>query len=138
MSDFLVIVFDTAEQATQARMSLKNLENDGYVKLDDAAVVTRTTEGKVTVKNKLDSSVAIGALGGSLIGLLLASIFFPLASTLAGAAVGGMISHIFHKDDDQTFVKEVTQKIEPGNSTLFLMISQGVNMVITALEPYKG
>lgn len=138
MSDFLVIIFDTAEQAKDARMSLKGLEHDGYVKLDDAAVVTRTVDGKVNVKNELDSGVAMGALGGSMIGLLLASVFFPLAGIMAGAAVGGMIGHFFHKDVDQTFVKEVKEKIEPGKSALFLMINQGINMVITAMEPYKG
>jgi uncharacterized membrane protein len=138
MSEFLVIIFDTAEQATQARMSLKSLESEGVVKLDDAAVVTRTIDGKVNVKNQLDSGVAMGALGGSLIGLLLASVFFPLAGIMAGAAIGGAIGHFFHKDVDQAFVKEVTQKIEPGKSALFLMISQGVNMVIAAMEPFKG
>jgi uncharacterized membrane protein len=138
MSEFLVIIFDTAEQATQARMSLKSLETEGVVKLDDAAVVTRTSDGKVNVKNQLDSGVAMGALGGSLIGLLLASVFFPLAGIMAGAAIGGLIGHFFHKDVDQAFVKEVTQKIEPGKSALFLMISQGVNMVIAAMEPFKG
>jgi len=138
MSEFLVIIFDTAEQAMQARQALKSLERDGHVKLDDAAVVTRTADGKVTVKNQLDSGVAMGALGGSMIGLLLAGIFFPLAGLMAGAALGGVIGHYFHKDVDQAFVKEVTQKIEPGKSALFLMIAQGVDMVVAALEPYKG
>ena len=138
MSELVVIVFDTAEQAMQARSSLKDLEREGVVKLDDAAVVTRAQDGKVTVKNQLDSGVKMGALGGSLVGLLLASVFFPVAGILIGAAAGGAIGHMLHKDVDQTFVKEVTQKIEPGKSSLFLMINAGVGMVITALEPYKG
>jgi len=138
MSEFLVIIFDTAEQALQARQGLKSLEKEGQVKLDDAAVVTRTADGKVTVKNQLDSGVAMGALGGSMIGLLLAGVFFPLAGLMAGAALGGVIGHFFHKDVDQAFVKEVTNKIEPGKSALFLMINQGVGMVIAVMEPYKG
>jgi uncharacterized membrane protein len=138
MTELLVIIFDTAEQATQARISLKSLEKEGQLKLTDAAIVTRTTEGDVKVKNELDSGVAMGALGGSLVGLLLASVFFPLAGIMAGAAVGGLIGHFFHKDVDQAFVKEVTQKIEPGKSALFLMIDQGINMVIAAMEPFKG
>jgi uncharacterized membrane protein len=138
MTELLVIIFDTAEQATQARLSLKGLEKEGAVKLDDAAVVTRAEDGKVSVKNELDSGVAMGALGGSLVGVLLASVFFPLAGLMIGAAIGGMIGHYFHKDVDQTFVKEVTQKIEPGKSALFLMINTGIGMVISAMEPYKG
>jgi uncharacterized membrane protein len=138
MSELLVIIFDTAEQAKEARLSLKGLEKEGMVKLDDAAVVSRGEDGKVTVKNELDSGVAMGALGGSLVGVLLASVFFPVAGILIGAAVGGAIGHFFHKDVDQTFVKEVTQKIEPGKSALFLMINNGIGMVITAMEPYKG
>jgi uncharacterized membrane protein len=138
MSELLVIVFDTAEQALQARLSLKGLEKEGVVKLDDAAVVSRALDGKISVKNELDSGVAMGALGGSLIGLLLASVFFPLAGLMVGAAIGAAVGHFFHKDVDQTFVKEVTQKIEPGKSALFIMINTGVSMVIAALEPYKG
>ena len=138
MSELLVVIFDTSEQATQARMSIKSLESEGVVKLDDAAVVTKSEDGKVEVKNQLDSGVAMGALGGAMVGLLLASVFFPLAGILIGAGAGGLIGHFFHKDVDQTFVKEVTQKIEPGKSALFLMISQGVNMVISAMEPFKG
>jgi len=138
MSELVVIIFDTAEQAIQARKSLKGLEKEGVVKLDDAAVVSRSQEGKVSVKNELDSGVAMGALGGSVVGLLLASVFFPLAGLMIGAGVGAAVGHFFHKDVDQTFVKEVTQKIEPGKSALFIMINTGVSMVIAALEPYKG
>jgi len=138
MSDLLVIVFDTAEQAMQARTSLKSLESEGVVKLDDAAVVTKSPDGKITVKNQLDSGVAMGALGGAMVGLLLASVFFPLAGILVGAGAGGVIGHFFHKDVDQKFVKEVTQKIEPGKSALFLMISNGVGMIAAAMEPFKG
>jgi len=138
MSELLVVVFDTAEQAMQARLSIKTLEGEGIVKLDDAAVITRTADGKVEVKNQLDSGVAMGALGGGMIGLLLASVFFPIAGILIGAAAGGAIGHFFHKDVDQSFVKEVTAKIEPGKSALFLMINNGVGMIISAMEPFKG
>lgn len=119
-------------------MTIQTLEKEGVVKLDDAAVVTKAEDGKVEVKNQLDSGVATGALGGALVGLLLASVFFPLAGILVGAGAGGLIGHYFHKDVDQSFVKEVTQKIEPGKSALFLMISQGIGMIISALEPFKG
>jgi uncharacterized membrane protein len=138
MSELVVIVFVTAEQALQARVSIKGLEKEGVVKLDDAAIVSRSLEGKVTVKNELDSGVAMGALGGSLIGLLLASVFFPLAGLMVGAAIGAAVGHLLHKDVDQTFVKEVTQKIEPGKSALFILINTGVSMVIAAMEPFKG
>jgi uncharacterized membrane protein len=138
MSELLVIVFDTAEQALEARKSLKGLEHEGRVKLDDAAVVTRAQDGKISVKNELDSGTAMGALGGGMVGLLLASVFFPLAGIIIGAAAGGAIGHMLHKNVDQSFVKEVTQKIEPGKSALFLMINTGVGLVITAMEPYQG
>ena len=138
MSDLLVVIFDSAEQAVQARLSIKSLESEGVVKLDDAAVVTKTLDGKIDVKNQVDAGVAMGALGGAMIGLLLASVFFPLAGILIGAGAGGLVGHYFHKDVDQKFVKEVTQKLEPGKSALFLMINQGAGMIISALEPFKG
>jgi uncharacterized membrane protein len=91
MSDLIVVVFDDAEEAGKVRASLKSVEHEGKLSLDDSAVVVKDEKGKIHVKNQVDRGVKIGAVTGGLIGILLASLFFPVAGLIVGAVAGGLI-----------------------------------------------
>jgi uncharacterized membrane protein len=139
MSDLIVIVFEGSDQAGEAFQSLKSVQNAGQIGIDDAAVIVKDESGKVSVKNTLDTGVKYGALGGGILGLLLASIFFPLAGLLVGAGLGALVGKTFGKGVDQDFVKEVTDQLQPGNSALFVMVNaQHTGGVVAAMQPYKG
>lgn len=139
MSDLVVVVFADADQAGEAFESLKSVAHAGQFGIDDAAVIVKEESGKVRVKNTLDTGVKYGALGGSILGLLLASIFFPLAGLLVGAGLGALVGKSFGKGVDQSFVREVTEKLEPGSSALFVMVNaQHTGGVVAALQPYQG
>ena len=81
MSQLVVLTFDDTEQAGQAFDALKKAQHGGFLKIDDAAVIVKQESGKVEIKNQLDTGVKWGALGGGVIGLMLASVFFPLAGS---------------------------------------------------------
>jgi uncharacterized membrane protein len=139
MSDLIVVVFDDIEQAGEAFQSLKGMQHAGQLGIDDAAVIVKNESGKVSVKNTLDTGVKYGALGGSVLGLLLASIFFPLAGLIVGAGLGALVGKTFGKGVDQSFVREVTDQLEPGSSALFVMVNaQHTGGVVAAMQPYKG
>ena len=77
MSNILVITFEDENQALSVLKSLKNLEHQNLLNLNDAAVIVKDEEGKVEIKNMTESGVKIGAVGGGALGLLIGSITVP-------------------------------------------------------------
>jgi len=138
MSELVVLTFEDTEQAGEAFESLKRMQHSGQLKIDDAAVIVKDESGKVHLKNQLDTGVKMGAVGGGLLGLLLASVFFPLAGLLIGALGGALIGKTLHMGVDQDFVKDVTESLKPGTSALFVMGSGEPAAVRAALQPFQG
>lgn len=138
MSQLVVLTFEDTEQAGEAFEALKKVQHSGQLKLDDAAVIVKDEDGKVHVKNQLDTGVKWGAVGGGVIGLLLASVFFPLAGLAIGAIGGALIGKTLGMGVDQKFVKDVTETLKPGSSALFVIGSGNPDMVLAALRPFQG
>ena len=65
MSELIAITFDGADDATQALASVRPLENEGRIGLEDTAVVTKDADGKVHVKNEMASGTETGAVVGA-------------------------------------------------------------------------
>ena len=139
MSHLVVITFDNADEAGRVRETLRSVQRSGYLNLDDSAVIVKDEEGKVHVKNEMDRGVKIGAVGGGLLGLLLAGVFFPVAGILVGAVAGGLIGKSVDLDVEQDFVKEVSEDLQPGTSAIFFIVREGnPEVAVAALKPYKG
>src|SRR4030095_14754974 len=95
--------------------------------------------GKVKGDNRVESVVKEGALVGGFVGLLVASVFFPLAGIALGAGGGALIGKTLNTGLDKKFITDVQDAIKPGNSAvLFIVSKENVGLLITALEPYKG
>ena len=139
MSHLVVVSFDNAEDAGKVRETLRSAEKADYLSLDDSAVIVKDEEGKIHVKNEMDRGVKIGAVGGGLLGLMLASIFFPVAGLLVGALAGGLIGKSADLGIDQKFVKEVADDLEPNTSAIFFIVREAnPEVAVAALKPYKG
>jgi uncharacterized membrane protein len=120
MSDLIVLVFDDEDGALEMRDTLVELQKQHILKLDDAAVVVRTQDGKVKVKQAV-SLVGQGALGGTFWGLLVGVfLWVPWLGTAVGA-VSGDLSDIGVDDE---FMKQVGHTIQHGNSALFLLVRE--------------
>jgi len=138
MSELIVLTFDDTEQAGEALEALKKMQHEGQVKIDDAAVIVKQESGKVEVKNRLDTGVKGGMIGGGLLGLLLAGLFFPVGGILIGAIGGALIGKKLNYGVDDKFVRSVTESLEPGMSALFVMGSGSPAAVRAVLTPFKG
>ena len=139
MSHLIVLTFEDTEQAGQAFDALKKAQSGGHLKINDAAVIVKQASGKVEVKNQLDTGVKGGAVGGSVLGLLLAGLFFPLAGLAIGAIGGALVGKALDMGVDQKFVKDVTETLKPGSSALFVIgSSDEPSVVMGTLRPFQG
>lgn len=138
MSNLVVLTFDDTEQAGQAFEALNKAQHGGHLKIDDAAVIVKLESGKVEIKNQMDTGTKWGAVGGGVLGLMLASVFFPLAGLAIGAVGGALIGKSLDMGIDKKFVQDVTDTLKPGSSALFVIGKGNPEVVASALRPFKG
>ena len=74
MSDLIVIVYPSEQNAEEVRRRLLELQKEYVVQLEDAVIAVRTEDGGIRL-NQLLNPTRMGALTGSLWGLLLGTIF---------------------------------------------------------------
>jgi uncharacterized membrane protein len=121
MSSLVVLVFDKMSGAEEMREKMYDLQKRELITLEDAAVVVRKENGKAKVK-QAHSLVGSGALGGAFWGTLIGLLFLaPWLGMVAGAAAGALGGKAADIGIDDSFIKEVSDSIEPGNSALFLL-----------------
>src|SRR5262249_48961837 len=92
MSDLVVLGFDDVFKAEEVLLTLRKLQQQHLIDLEDAAVVVRPAEGPVQIKQSyplVAAGAATGALQGTLWGSLLGLLFLnPLIGAAIGAGVG--------------------------------------------------
>jgi len=139
MSYLIVVAFDDPEQAGQVRESLTKGEHGGYIKLDDSAVVVKDEEGKIHIKDELDRGVKVGAIGGSLLGLLIMGIFTPLGGLIIGAVGGALVGSLTGMGISRSFEKEVAEALQPGTSAIFFIVRDAnPDYAVALMRNYEG
>jgi uncharacterized membrane protein len=122
MPDLVVIVYPSDERAEEVREKLLRLQREYLIELEDAVIAVKTASGKIRL-NQLVSTTAIGALSGSLWGLLIGAIFLmPVLGAAVGAASGALGGALSDIGVDDGFMKELAANLQPGNAALFLLI----------------
>ena len=139
MSNLIVIAFDNEYGAENTRDELVNLQKQGLIKLDDAAVVIRRMDGKVKIK-QAKGLVGVGALGGAFWGTLIGLLFLaPWLGLAIGSVTGALAGKFKDIGVDDDFIKEVGSSIAPGNSAIFMLVRQAVaDKVIPELAKFNG
>jgi uncharacterized membrane protein len=138
MSDLVAITFASPDTATAALGSIRALEKDGGIALEDTAVVTKDADGKVRVQNEMASGTETGVAVGAVLGSLLFFVF-PIGA-IVGGALGGLVGRAAMPGIDGAFVKEVENQLPAGGSALFLLTKSGSppGMLIAAMRQYEG
>jgi uncharacterized membrane protein len=126
MDKLFVLKFADETTTQQVLGTLKNLQDRKLIKVDDAAIVTLRQDGKPKIQ-QMHNLVGAGALGGAFWGMLIGLLFFmPLLGAAVGAASGALAGKMRDIGIDDNFIKQVGSSIQPGESALFLLVSEAV------------
>lgn len=125
MSNVTVLVFDDMQGAENMLANVQTWQENGWIKLEDAVVVTRDEGSNLEVQqtHKFGGKYALRGSGiGLLAGLLLGG---PIGGLAAGAAIGGISGHMKDYGIDDKFIKQVSDGLRTNTSALFLMTKEG-------------
>jgi uncharacterized membrane protein len=85
-------------------------------------IAVKTEAGPVKL-NQLVNTTAIGAASGSFWGLLIGVIFLnPILGVAIGAASGALGGALSDYGINDTFMKDLSASLQPGNAALFVLI----------------
>ena len=122
MSDLVAIVYPSESKAEEVRQRLLKLQKEYLITLNDAVIAVKTQDGAIKL-NQLVNTTAIGAASGSFWGLLIGVLFLnPLVGVAVGAASGALGGALSDFGINDSFMKELSSSIQPGNAALFVLI----------------
>lgn len=127
MATLTVWKFPTTSGADEAVRTLEQLQSEGLINVQDAAMVSWQPNKKKPRTRQLHSLAGAGALGGAFWGLLFGLIFLvPLFGMAIGAAAGALGGSFTDVGIDDKFIKRVREQVTPGTSALFALTSDAV------------
>ncbi|BAU10939.1 hypothetical protein LEP3755_14310 [Leptolyngbya sp. NIES-3755] len=125
MSTLTVWKFNTADGAETALRKLESLEKQQLIQVLDAAVVTWAEGRKRPKTYQAMNTAGAGALGGAFWGMLFGILFFtPLLGLVVGATAGAISGRFTDYGINDSFIKDLQNKVTEGTSALFLLTGQ--------------
>ena len=142
MATLFAIVYPSKDQATSAFDQAKALENAGYMKIMEQALISKDDSGEIKIGDE-KHPVLKGAGIGAVVGVLTGAIFLiPVAGLALGAAVGGLLGRHGKsgaEDDFHKFQQTVTAELQPGGGAILLLIqTDAPDRVVNDLGRFGG
>lgn len=141
MTQLIVFTYDSEEKATSVLEKVAELSKENLIAVRDAAVVVKHANGKVKIQQTLEamvksSNVASGGFWGLLVGLIFGG---PVVMALLGMGLSALFGRKLDVGIDNTFIKDVVEDLQPGDSALFLLSEEiTIDKVAEQLKEYGG
>ncbi|OYW58667.1 MAG: hypothetical protein B7Z10_11465 [Rhodobacterales bacterium 32-66-7] len=130
MSDLLIAVFRSADDARAAGAALAALQDAAEVEAEDITVITRGPGGRVILDHSTRAATGL-ALGGGRWGTLLGLLFLDEAQGLPAAIQNAGL--------DPRFLHQVSGALDQGGAALGLRVRKlGIDRVATAMAGRPG
>ncbi|MBI5104286.1 MAG: DUF1269 domain-containing protein [Solirubrobacterales bacterium] len=139
MSNLIAIAYPDEATAHEVGATLRQLQKEHSIQLDDMVVAVRRDDGKLKLKQSV-STTGAGAAGGALWGGLIGLIFLmPLMGMAIGAAAGAAGGAMTDYGIDDKFMKELGDKMQPGGAALFVLVRESTpDKVLPRISQYGG
>ena len=148
--EYVVALFREENGAEAVLKKIQDEKLEKELGLHEMAIIQKDAGGKLTVKEPADDAGGKGAAIGGVIGALVGVVLGPavVATTAAGALVGGLASKLHDTGFDNKDLKELAKALTPGTSALLvavddtqfarlneMLVASGGNVIADALNP---
>jgi len=122
-NELVVLHFETTAAAERTMSTIRTLEAEGFLELEDAALINRASDGEVEVRS-LDSGddkakpaagAVVGLVAGGLVGL-------PVLGALALGGLAAKKSVDAAVKELNALLDDVGQRVEAGSAALVLSV----------------
>ena len=139
MSTLAVIGYDDEFKAEEVRLTLRKLQKEYLIDLEDAVVAVKDAQGNVKLHQAVNLTAA-GAVGGGFWGSLIGLIFLnPLLGAAIGAAAGATSGALTDVGINDNFMKDLAAAMTPGSSALFVLVRKATpDKVLAELQGSGG
>jgi uncharacterized membrane protein len=139
MSTLVAIAYPDRDTAERVRQELIQATKEHLVRLEDAVVVDCDADGKIKL-HQAASTAGVGALGGAAWGGLIGLLFLaPLFGMAIGAASGAIAGKMTDTGVNDSFMKELGAKLQPGTAALIALGStEARDKLLERISPYGG
>ena len=123
----IALRFDHPLKAQECLLSMLRIANQEAITIEDAAIIDKHDNGRIRLVQSKDINPGQGASAGGLYGSLIGIIGGPLgmlAGGALGAAAGGLWGKLRDIGIDDDHMKEMGERIAPGENLLFLLIDR--------------
>jgi len=148
--EYVVALFREEDGAAAVLKKIQDEKLEKELGLHELAIIQKDQSGKLTVKEPADAGGGKGAAIGGVVGALVGVVLGPavVATTAAGALVGGLASKLHDTGFDNKDLKELAKALTPGTSALLVAVDDtqfarlnemltatGANIIADALNP---
>ncbi len=121
-SELVVLFFESTATAEHALSTLHGLEAEGFIDIDECAILGRDGDGRVTAKNAHRHEVSRAAGFGGVLGLVVGGVVgLPVLGLLGGAGIAA--KRKVDSDRLEELVATIGQEMDRGSGVLALTIA---------------
>jgi len=139
MSNLVVVAYPDEYRAAEVLATVRRLNNEYLIDLDDACYVTKDARGKLKLHQNT-SLTGAGAAWGGMWGMLIGLLFFvPFLGFAIGAGLGALSGKLSDYGIDDEFAKRLTSTLQPNSSAIFMLVRKATpDKVVPILAQYGG
>jgi uncharacterized membrane protein len=120
------VAFEDDCNTYAALTALKQLNTQGQLNLEAAAVVVRGDDGKLDVKDQVGDVDYAGTASGGTLGLLIGVLGGPVG-VLVGGTYGLMVGSLFdlgEAEETESVLSQISTSVRPGRTALLAQITE--------------
>ena len=138
MSELIVAGFKGEFTADEVLLDLMKMKQTYLIDLDYAVTAARRDDGTVAVRHSNVVVCADASVGGQW-GMLVGGPAGFIIGAVIGAAIGETVKALKHIGIEDDFIQEVSEALEPGNSTIFIRVRKSLSeRVVEELRKFNA